>query len=97
MKYAGNDTKGLQTIPKQENGRSFRPRGLAANTIEAYGRDLDSHLAFLESQETSFESAVRAATPTAWLFVLVNFKDSEQSRELQYLACNWAHAEQQRS
>jgi integrase/recombinase XerD len=41
-------------------------RGLAANTIETCGRDLDSYLAFLESQEISFESVVR---PTIGAYV----------------------------
>jgi integrase/recombinase XerD len=31
---------------------------LAANTIEAYGRDLDSYLEFLQSQNISFESVI---------------------------------------
>jgi integrase family protein with SAM-like domain len=34
-------------------------RGLAANTIAAYGRDLDSYLGFLQSQDISFESVIR--------------------------------------
>jgi integrase/recombinase XerD len=34
-------------------------RGLAANTIEAYGRDLDAYLGFLEVQSIPFPSVVR--------------------------------------
>jgi integrase/recombinase XerD len=34
-------------------------RGLAANTIEAYGRDLDAYLAFLSSARTELRSVVR--------------------------------------
>ena len=41
-------------------------RGLAANTIEASGRDLDSYLGFLESQDISFESVIR---PTIGAYV----------------------------
>jgi integrase/recombinase XerD len=41
-------------------------RGLAANTIEAYGRDLDSYLKFLQSQNIPFESVIR---PTIGAYV----------------------------
>ena len=41
-------------------------RGLAANTIEAYGRDLHSYLEFLQSQDISFESVIR---PTIGAYV----------------------------
>ena len=41
-------------------------RGLAASTIEAYGRDLDSYLAFLESQGIPFGSVIR---PTIGAYV----------------------------
>jgi len=34
-------------------------RGLAANTIEAYGRDLDRHLGFLETENIPFHSVIR--------------------------------------
>lgn len=41
-------------------------RGLAANTIEAYGRNLDFYLGFLESQKIPLESVVR---PTIGAYV----------------------------
>ena len=34
-------------------------RGLAANTIEAYGRDLDSYLGFLDTRNIPFHSVIR--------------------------------------
>jgi hypothetical protein len=34
-------------------------RGLAANTIEAYGRDLDRYLGFLEAENIPFHSVIR--------------------------------------
>ncbi len=34
-------------------------RGLAANTIEAYGRDLDCYLGFLEAENILFHSVIR--------------------------------------
>src|SRR5258706_14801904 len=34
-------------------------RGLAANTIEAYGRDVDRYLGFLESENIPFPSVIR--------------------------------------
>jgi hypothetical protein len=34
-------------------------RGLAANTIEAYGRDLDCYLGFLETEDVPFHSVIR--------------------------------------
>jgi integrase/recombinase XerD len=41
-------------------------RGLAANTIDAYGRHLDSYLGFLESQSIPLHSVVR---PTVGAYV----------------------------
>ena len=34
-------------------------RGLAANTIEAYGRDLDCYLGFLDTRNVPFDSVIR--------------------------------------
>src|SRR5260370_35771030 len=36
-------------------------RGLAANTIEAYGRDLDCYLGFLETENGPLHSVIRPA------------------------------------
>src|SRR5579872_7427368 len=41
-------------------------RGLAANTIEAYGRDLDSYLSFLDTRSIPFHSVIR---PTIGAYV----------------------------
>ena len=41
-------------------------RGLAANTIEAYGRDLDSYLSFLDTRKIPFHSVIR---PTIGAYV----------------------------
>jgi integrase/recombinase XerD len=41
-------------------------RGLAANTLDAYGRDLDAYLGFLESQGITLQSVVR---PTIGAYV----------------------------
>lgn len=41
-------------------------RGLAANTIEAYGRDLDSYLDFLSTRDIPFPSVIR---PTIGVYV----------------------------
>ena len=35
-------------------------RGLAANTLDAYGRDLDAYLGFLESSGVTLQSVVRS-------------------------------------
>src|SRR5438128_9455416 len=35
-------------------------RGLAANTLDAYGRDLDTYLRFLESAGAEFQSVIRS-------------------------------------
>jgi integrase/recombinase XerD len=41
-------------------------RGLAANTIEAYGRDLDRYLGFLEAENIPFHSVIR---PTIGVYI----------------------------
>jgi hypothetical protein len=41
-------------------------RGLAANTIEAYGRDLDRYLGFLETENIPFHSVIR---PTVGAYI----------------------------
>ena len=61
VKCAGSGIGGFQGQQAREWLQFGATRGLAANTIEAYGRDLNSYLAFLESQGISFESVVRPA------------------------------------
>jgi hypothetical protein len=59
--------RGVAENPQAREWLKFQAtRGLAANTIDAHGRDLDSYLTFLDSQGISFESVVR---PTIGAYV----------------------------
>src|SRR6266481_7310671 len=51
-------------VSKNEHAREWlkfqSTRGLAANTLDAYGRDLDTYLRFLESAGVEFQSVIRS-------------------------------------
>ena len=54
VKFDGSDIGGFPENPQAREWLKFQAmRGLAANTIEAYGRDLDSYLGFLGIRKMS--------------------------------------------
>lgn len=55
-------------------------RGLAANTIEAYGRDLDRYLGFLETENIPFHSVIRP-TIGAYIRSITQLEVPRVSRE----------------
>jgi hypothetical protein len=54
-------------------------RGLAANTLDAYGRDLDAYLGFLESTGTSLDSVARN-TLSAYIRSIAELPANVQTR-----------------
>src|SRR5260221_14610602 len=55
-------------------------RGLAANTIEAYGRDLDRYLGFLETENIPFHSVIRP-TIGAYIRSITHLEGQRGSRK----------------
>ena len=55
----GAISTGRREFPAREWLEFQSARGLAANTLDAYGRDLDRYLGFLETENVPFHSVIR--------------------------------------
>jgi len=54
VKFDGTDIGGFQRIPRKGVAKVSGRTRSSANTIEAYGRDLDCYLGFLETENIPF-------------------------------------------